>query len=67
MIKTDAQGVQGVLIRTFQNKIVFRVYNEHHEFVDYDILHHDLCVTITDDNAALYDTGKRQFIDYEEI
>lgn len=50
MSKTPAENTTGFLIRTL-NSYVFRVYNSDHTFRDYDILHYDLEVTITDSNA----------------
>lgn len=52
MIK-PAEGVEGVLIRT-GNTFMFRVYDENHEFIDYNILHSDLVVKIVDSDSAFY-------------
>jgi hypothetical protein len=40
---------------------VFRVYTDSFEFTDYDLLHCDLSVTITDKDATFYsdDQGNR--------
>lgn len=51
MNKLPAQNTTGFLIRTF-NSYVFRVYNSDHTFCDYDILLHDLEVTICDKTAV---------------
>ena len=48
-----ANGVTGHLLRTGYD-VVFRVYGENHQFTDYDLTHSDLCVTITDEDAAFY-------------
>ena len=53
MIK-PAEGVEGVLIRTKGNTFMFRVYDENHEFIDYEIMHSDLVVKIVDKDSALY-------------
>jgi hypothetical protein len=53
-IQKPAKGTEGVLIRTF-TKYVFRVYNEDHTFIDYDIEHCDLDVTINSDDATFYE------------
>jgi hypothetical protein len=37
------------------NEYVFRVYEEDHSFIDYDILHCDLDVTIDSDDAVFYE------------
>ena len=48
-----ANGVTGHLLRLGYN-VVFRVYDENHQFTDYDLTHSDLCVTITDEDATFY-------------
>lgn len=52
----SADKISGHLLRTFDpaNQIVFRVYNKDGTFIDYDIHHCDLCVTIDDADAFLY-------------
>jgi len=50
----SANGVQGHLIYTLNGKYMFRVYNAEHNFVDYDLQHSDLCVTINDEDAYFY-------------
>ena len=52
---TSANKVHGHLLRAFEGeKYVFRVYNLDRTFVDYDIHHVDLCVTIEDEDAFFY-------------
>lgn len=46
-----AKGTTGFLIRVF-DKIMFRQYHPDQTFTDYDILHHDLEVIITDSDAV---------------
>jgi len=60
-MKLSAQGVEGQLIYTGAGVYVFRVYTDNFEFTDYDLLHCDLSVTITDADATFYsdDTGNR--------
>lgn len=56
MIK-PANQVSGHLLRTFNPdgvQYVFRVYNTDHTFVDYDLCHCDLVVTIEDEDAFFY-------------
>jgi hypothetical protein len=56
MIKS-ANKVSGHLLRTFGHEgggYVFRVYGPDHTFIDYDIHHVDLCVTIEDEDAFFY-------------
>lgn len=50
----SANGVQGHLIYTQNGKYMFRVYDSEHNFVDYDLQHSDLCVTICDEDAYFY-------------
>lgn len=67
MIEKPAKGVKGFIMRGCDidgNRFYyFRVYNENHSFVDYDIEHYDLEVEILDD-AVLYDNGREQWLDY---
>ena len=54
---TSANKVSGHLLRTFNPEgvdYVFRVYNADRTFVDYDLHHVDLCVTIEDEDAFFY-------------
>ena len=53
-MKLSANGVEGHLIHTGNDRYVFRVYTDNFEFTDYDLLHSDLCVTITDADATFY-------------
>jgi hypothetical protein len=46
-----AQNTTGFLIRVF-DKHMFRVYHHDKTHTDYDILHHDLEVTIVDSDAV---------------
>jgi len=50
-----AKGTKGCLLYTMNNEYVFRVYKEDHSFIDYDILHCDLDVTIESDDATFYE------------
>ena len=54
MTATAANGVEGILIRLCNGEYAFRVYDADHNFVDYDLLHSDLCVTINDPDAFFY-------------
>ena len=54
-IQKPAKGMKGIILYTFNNQYVFRVYKEDHSFIDYDILHCDLDVTIDSDDATFYD------------
>ena len=53
MKSKPANGVNGFLIRT-PDGYMFRVYDDRHNFVDYDLQHSDLCVTICDEDAYFY-------------
>ena len=63
-MKTPAFGVEGHLIYTASGKYMFRVYKENFEFTDYDLLHSDLCVTITDEDATFYSDEKGNRLDH---
>lgn len=58
-----ANGVTGHLLRTGYD-VVFRVYGENHQFTDYDLTHSDLCVTITDEDAAFYSEPQSDRLDH---
>jgi hypothetical protein len=64
MTKKPANGVEGHLIYTAMGKYMFRVYDKDYNFVDYDLAHSDLCVTITDNDAFLYQDDKRNVLDH---
>jgi hypothetical protein len=46
-----ATGVEGCLIRGIDGEYYFRVYDADHNFQDYDLMHSDLSITITDPDA----------------
>ena len=51
----SANGVTGHLIYLHNGNYAFRVYNkEDGTFIDYDLMHSDLCVTINDEDASFY-------------
>ena len=57
----SANGVKGMLLPMFGEQAwVFRVYKDNGEFVDYDIHHSDLSVTITDEDAYFYINKQRE-------
>jgi len=49
-----ANGTKGHLIDV-DGKLMFRVYDHKHNYVDYDIWHSDLTVIINDEDAYFYD------------
>lgn len=59
-----AIGVRGCLIRTFDNNLMFRVYKNSDEFVDYEITNYDCEVVIIDPHAALITNTAGNFLDY---
>jgi hypothetical protein len=63
MKPVSANGVNGVLIKTL-NGYMFRVYDNDHNFVDYDLQHSDLSVTITDEDAFFYRDEFRDKLDH---
>ena len=61
----SAAGVNGVIVRTLDGTMVFRVYHDREHFTDYEIRHDDLSVTIdTDELAAFYKVGERDILDH---
>jgi hypothetical protein len=61
---TSADGIKGTIIRTFDGKYFFRVYDEDHNFIDYNLIHSDLTVTITDPDAYFYSGGGIHRLDH---
>ena len=65
MIKIKpATGVSGHLLRVDHDTFVFRVYAADHTWVDYDLQHSDLCVTITDPDAFFYHEADKHYLDH---
>ncbi len=63
--ETRAIGARGVLIRgALGNQIWFRVYDQEHNFVDYEITNHDCEIVIIDPHAALVRNEAGDFLDY---
>ena len=60
----SANGVTGHLIQIFTRQTVFRVYDDNQNFVDYDLRHSDLTVTITDEDAYFYRDEYRDALDH---
>ena len=57
MKSQSADGVSGLLLRSFDGEIFFRVYDANNfGFVDYDLRHTDLNITINDPDAFFYTT-----------
>ena len=63
-MKLSADGVEGILIWCADGVYRFRVYADDHEFTDYDLLHSDLAVTITDRTATFYSDDKGNRLDH---
>lgn len=60
-----AAGVTGIIIRTLEGMLLFRVYHDRERFTDYEIRHDDLSVTIDADAlAAFYKVGERDILDH---
>jgi hypothetical protein len=60
-----AAGMKGMLIRTADGEMVFRVYDGPERFTDYEIRHDDLSVTIdADELAAFYKVGEHNILDH---
>jgi hypothetical protein len=60
----SANGVTGHLIQIFTGQTVFRVYDDNQNFVDYDLRHSDLTVTITDEDAYFYRDEYNDVLDH---
>ena len=61
----SANGVEGHLIYSaILDTYMFRVYNPSGEFVDYNIAHSDLCVTINDPDAYFYCRDNDDVLDH---
>jgi hypothetical protein len=63
-IAKSATGVEGCLIRGHDGEYYFRVYDADHNFVDYDLMHSDLSITITDPDAFFYREDDRDILDH---
>ena len=63
--ETRAIGQRGFLIRSgFDDQIWFRVYDNNHDFVDYEITNYDCEVVIIDPSAVLIRNTAGDFLDY---
>jgi hypothetical protein len=60
----SANGISGHLLRLGNGDVVFRVYDQDHNFVDYDLAHSDLVVTIHDADAFFYRDEYRDVLDH---
>ena len=60
----SATGVEGCLIRGHDGTYYFRVYDADHNFVDYDLMHSDLSVTISDPDAFFYNDKSGTRLDH---
>lgn len=61
---TSATGATGFILDKFDGTYSFRVYGENGTFIDYDLHHCDLAVTITDTDAAFYQDENRARLDH---
>lgn len=59
----SAEGVKGCILVSF-GKVYFRVYDENHNFVDYELAHTDLQVTIQDSDASFYEHEDINVLDH---
>lgn len=64
LTEEQAVGARGCLIRTIDDRVMFRVYNHNRDFVDYEITHHDCEIVIIDPSAALIRCDAGDFLDY---
>lgn len=54
---TSANGVTGIIIVSGED-VYFRVYDKDFSFIDYNLAHSDLKVTINDNDAYFYEHGR---------
>ena len=67
MTTISANGVEGYLIRCVDGRYRFRVYKKaNFDFIDYDFLHSDLCVTIADKDATFYSDDYGDRLDHNQ-
>lgn len=64
MAAKSANGVCGHLISDMMGSYYFRVYDEHHNFVDYVLHHSDLEVRIADADAFFYQDANGARLDH---
>lgn len=64
MAAKSANGVRGHLISDMIGSYHFRVYDEHHNFVDYALHHSDLVVRIADTDAFFYQDSDGACLDH---
>ena len=71
--ESPAKGVTGFICKEFPGKdqaarFFFRVYESEDKsvFTDYDLVHHDLEVTISDESASLFKglPGEKNILEY---
>ena len=62
--ETRAIGQRGFLIRGAEESLWFRVYDEKHNFIDYEITNYDCEVVIIDPHAAFIRNEAGDFLDY---
>ena len=62
---SPADGVTGFLLKSLDGSFFFRVYGSSGDFIDYDIRHDDLQVTISPDAfASFYKIGDSLLLDH---
>jgi hypothetical protein len=59
----NAKGKSGILCRSINGRYFFRVY-QGDDFIDYELRHDDLAITITDEQAAFYEKDGQYFLDH---
>ena len=57
-IETNASGMRGLLCKSVDGKYFFRVTQTNGEFLDFDLRHDDLEVTIASDALASFYTAE---------
>jgi hypothetical protein len=63
--RTSATGAHGVVFQSMDGKTLwFRVYGKDFEFKDYEVVHSDLSVRITDHDADLVEVDGKLYLDH---
>ena len=63
-LANDTEGCLITVLTGSSPKIMFRVYADDGTFVDYDIMHSDLFVRITDSDSAFYEKDGKVWLDH---
>lgn len=57
--------LKGYLMRGYNGTVFFRTYQDN-DFTDYEIIHHDLEITIDDNSATIREINGKNYIDHDD-